>query len=294
MLDLWFAITLVLLTIVIVYFSLFKFLKFLYQKHFLWFVASIIFLSPSIIVFSQARNLLELMWILLLTPFYGVLVVSTLSTIWIVRFYCLSFALLLIAQFLLHKRKTVNESRNLGDFEMLLAQHLKEPIYFVAPGLSRVNRIVRKGDFFAHGLWKYWSCFLSIILLATLAITLVSSVNLRNPTYLETQQFITLDKTESHKYIEESYTCINFATDFRNNALRAGYECDYVFVYFPDSRSHVLNCFNTTDKGLVFVEPQLDCFVNLTVGRSYLNASIISLSYNDTVLGYYIDWYASP
>ena len=292
--DLWFAFPPVLLSIVLVYFSLFKILKFLYQEHFIWFVASIIFLSPFGLVLSQARSLLELMWILLLTPFYGVLVLSV-STIWIVRFYCLAFSILLIAQFLLERGKTVNELKSRDNFEIFLARHLKGRIYFVRGRETRVDRIIRKGYVFAQGYGKCWSFVLSVVLLVTLATTLASNVSPKNPTYFEAQQFIASDTTDSHPYIEGSYTCANFAGDFRRNALRAGYQCGYVFAYFPDSQTHVLNCFNTTDKGLVFVEPQWDKFVNITVGESYLyqNGNILSPVHNDTVLWYYLDWQMS-
>jgi hypothetical protein len=292
MVGLWFAIAPVLLTIVLVYYSLFKILRLLYREHFVWFVASIIFLSPFGFVLSQSRDLLELTWVLLLTPFYGVLVLL-LSTIWIARFYCLAFAVLSIAQFLLQRGKVVNESKRGGNFEAFLAQHLKGYTYFAARGETMVNRIVRRGGIFAKNLWKCWSFVLSVVLLVTLASSFASGVSLRNPTYLEAQQFISSDKTDSHPYIEGSYTCANFAGDFRRNALVAGYECGYVFVYFPDARSHVLNCFNTTDEGLVFVEPQWDKFVNVTVGKSYFNGNLASLVFNDTVLWYYVEWQAS-
>ena len=211
----------------------------------------------------------------------------------LVRFYCLAFAILMIAQFLLQRGKAVNESKSRDNFEVFWTQHLKGHVHFAAREETRVNRVVRKGRIFAQGLRKYWSFVLPIVLLTTLAATLVSSVSLRSPTYLEVQQFMASDKTNSHPYIEGIYTCVNFAADFRRDALRAGYECGYVFVYFPDNTSHALNCFNTTDKGLVFVEPQLDRFVNVTVGKSCQAGNIISPFYNDTVVWYYVDWQMS-
>ena len=236
---------------------------------------------------SQARNFLELMWILLLTPFYGVFVLLIMSTIWIVRFYCTTFAILMIAQFLLQRGKPANEPKSRNNFEVFWAQHLKGHVHFAAREETRVKRIVRKGRFFVQGLWKYWSFFMTVVLLATLAATFASSASLRSPTYLEAQQFMASDKIDSHPYVNGSYTCANFAADFRSNALRAGYECGCVFVYFQDNTSHELNCFNTTDEGLVFVEPQLDKFVNVTVGKPYQPI------YNDTVVRYYIDWQMS-
>jgi hypothetical protein len=292
MLGFWFAIPPVLLTIAIVYFSLFKILKFLYQEHLVWFAAFCIFLSPFGFVLSQARNLLELMWILLLTPFYGVAILL-LSSIWIVRFYCLAFAILLVAHFLLKRAKTVNEPKSRDSFEVFLMQHLRGHIYSAAREETRADRIARKRRILTQKLVKCWSLGLLVVLLVTLGATLASSVSSRNPTYLEAQQFITSDKTDSHPYIEGSYTCANFASDFRRNALRAGYECGYVFVYFPDFQSHVLNCFNTTDKGLVFVEPQWDKSVNITIGESYLNENSISPDFNDTILRYYVEWQES-
>ena len=295
MVSLLLAVPAVLLTIGLIYFSLFKILKFLYQEHFVLFVGSIVFLSPFGFVLSQARSVLELMWILLLTPFYGVTVLL-LTSIWTTRFYCLAFAILLVVNLVLKKGKTVNQRKSRDGFELFLTQHLKlkhERLHSAAKVETKVNRIARTGRILSERLVQFWSLGLLIVLLVTLCGTLASSAILKNPTYLETQQFIASDTTSSHPYLEGSYTCANFASDFRCNALSAGYECGYVFLYFPDARSHVINCFNTTDKGLVFVEPQWDKFVNLTVGKSYLQENEISPAYNDTVLWYYIEWQTS-
>jgi hypothetical protein len=288
--GLWLAIAAALLTIVIVYFSLFKILKFLFQRHFAWFVASIIFLSPFAFVLSQASDLLELLWMVLLTPFYGVFVLLMVSTIWMVRFYCLAFCTLMIAQFLLQREEPVNETKSKDEFEMVLARHLKGNAHFAAKGQKRVNMIIRKGHILVHSLWKHWRFALVLVLLATSAATFTSSATFRNPTYFEAQQFVASDKTASHPYVIGSYTCANFAADFRSNALRAGYECGIVFLYFPDNACHALNCFNTTDKGLVFVEPQLDKFVNVTVGKTYQAEKVTPPFCNGTVMWYYVDW----
>ena len=222
--GLWLAIAIGLLTIVIVYYTFFKILKFLYQRHFAWFVASIIFLSPFAVVLSQARSLLELLWIMLLTPFYSVLVLLTASPILVARFYCLAFSILIIAQFLLQSVKRINEPKIKDKYELFWARHLKRNIYFASEEQKRVNVIVRKGRILVRKLWKYWGFFLAFILLATLTATFASSATLRNPTYFEAQQFVASDKTDSHPYVKGSYTCADFAADFRSNALGAGYE----------------------------------------------------------------------
>ncbi len=288
--GLWLAIATALLTVAIVYYSILKILQFLYRRHFAWFVASVIFLSPFAFVLFQARDLLELLWIVLLTPFYGVIVLSITSTIWIIRFYCVAFSILMIAQFLFRSGKCVAEPKSTGKYELFWARHLKGNTCPASKGQKRVNVIARKGRVLIHGLWKYWRFILAFVLLATLTATFASSAALRNPTYFEAQQFVASDKTAGHPYVNGSYTCANFAADFRSNALEEGYECGIAFLYFPDATCHAVNCFNTTDKGLVFVEPQSDKFVNVTVGESYQTEKSLSPFYNDTVVWYYVDW----
>jgi hypothetical protein len=292
MVDLWWAVPPVALTIAVVYFSLLKFLQFLYREHLVWFVASVIFLSPFAFVLSQARSLLELMWILLLTPFYAVLVLS-LSTVWVLRFYCAAFSVLLIAQFLLQRGKPPSQLQGGGGFEAFLARHLKGRIYRAARVDNVISRIAEKGRVLTRRLGKFVVLLLSVALLVTMAATFASSVTPRNPTYSEVQRFLALDTTCLHPYVEGSYTCANFAGDFRRNAAEAGYACGCVFVYFPDAQSHAINCFNTTDKGLVFVEPQRDEMVGINVGEPYQCGNLTLSVQNNTVLWYSIDWQMS-
>jgi len=120
------------------------------------------------------------------------------------------------------------------------------------------------------------------------------SGELRDPTYQEALQFIESDQTDKGLYKDGEYTCDNFATDFKNNAFKAGYRCGYVLVFLADW-SHALNCFNTTDYRLVFVEPQEDEIVTLTIGQPYWDRTKYTplyhhRTYNDTVTGFLIYW----
>jgi len=120
------------------------------------------------------------------------------------------------------------------------------------------------------------------------------SRELRDPTYQEALQFIESDQTDKNPFIYEEYTCADFATDFKNNAFKAGYRCGYVLVFFSDL-SHALNCFNTTDHGLIFVEPQEDAIVTLKIGQPYWTRIGYTPRYygrtvNDTVTGFLITW----
>ena len=152
-------------------------------------------------------------------------------------------------------------------------------------------------------------CIILTLLSAIAACTSYQSgykIELRDPTYQEALLFIESDQTDKHQYGKEKYTCVNFATDFRNNALKAGYRCGYVLVYFPATGhltklidrpnsitnwSHALNCFNTTDYGLIFIEPQEDEIVTLTCGQPYWARTKYSPpAYNDTVIEFRISW----
>jgi hypothetical protein len=100
--------------------------------------------------------------------------------------------------------------------------------------------------------------------------------NVRDPTYQEALQFISSDQTDKNQY-NQSYTCINFANDFVNNALNRGYRCGFVIIDFPES-CHAIVCFNTSDKGLIFVEPQTDELVTLSTGQPYAGRTVLRFS----------------
>jgi hypothetical protein len=50
-------------------------------------------------------------------------------------------------------------------------------------------------------------------------------------------------------------------------------------------------CFNTTNHGLVFIEPQYDMITTLTIGQPYWNRTIYELpEYDDTIESFTIIW----
>ena len=113
---------------------------------------------------------------------------------------------------------------------------------------------------------------------------------IRDPTYQEALQFTDSDQTDKNQYNEETYTCANFAADFKNNAFEGGYRCGYVVIEFPET-AHAIVCFNTTNRGLVFIEPQFDSAITLSIGQSYsdLNGYELSIS-DDTIARFIIIW----
>lgn len=95
-----------------------------------------------------------------------------------------------------------------------------------------------------------------------------SGFNIRDPTYVEMIGFIASDKTELHQYNAVSYNCFHFCRDFLDNAFASGFKAGFVYVEFPDG-AHGMICFDTVDKGLVYVEPQSDDIISLRVGYEY-------------------------
>lgn len=118
-----------------------------------------------------------------------------------------------------------------------------------------------------------------------------------DPTYAQMIEFLNMDQTSDREYHADDYNCTDFSADVKTNAAKMGFRCAYVNVYFPEGIGHAIIAFDTTDEGVVFIEPQTNEEVNLRVGLSY-NESIIpnegyyypEPDYDDTVLRYRVIW----
>jgi predicted nuclease with TOPRIM domain len=96
---------------------------------------------------------------------------------------------------------------------------------------------------------------------------------IRDPTYAEAIAFINSDRTNENEYTDD-YVCYDFTADFNTNAFQMGYRCGFVYIEFDDS-AHAIACFNTTDSGLIYIEPQTDEIVDVAVGQMYLGEVIL-------------------
>ncbi|MFC2035744.1 hypothetical protein ACFLUJ_06455 [Chloroflexota bacterium] len=77
----------------------------------------------------------------------------------------------------------------------------------------------------------------------------------RNPTWDELLSFVELDDTDEGAYGFGVQVCADFANELHDNAEKAGIKAAWVALEFEDdSEGHALNMFETTDKGLVFVD----------------------------------------
>lgn len=100
------------------------------------------------------------------------------------------------------------------------------------------------------------------------AASIDAGFNIRDPTYSEVLTFISTDKTDTHTYNFNSYNCFHFCRDFKTAAFNQGLKAGFVYVEFSDG-AHGIVCFNTVDRGLVYVEPQTDSIVSLVAGGDY-------------------------
>ena len=112
--------------------------------------------------------------------------------------------------------------------------------------------------------------------------------NIKDPTYQQMLTFIQNDKTDQKDYVVGSYVCHDFTSDVKRNAFNAGYRCFYVSIemgeFMPTSIGHALVAFNTTDSGIVYIEPQTDRIMHVKVGQPYWDRTIYQApSYDDTV-----------
>jgi len=108
-----------------------------------------------------------------------------------------------------------------------------------------------------------------------------SRYELHDPSYSEVINFLNNDKTNEKPYDDETFNCANYAQEVNNNAEEHDIRCAYVLVVISDPDvNHACVAFNTTDKGMVYYEPQSDEKVNLETGKDYwADCMIVSSGY---------------
>lgn len=94
-----------------------------------------------------------------------------------------------------------------------------------------------------------------------------SGFYLRDPTYGEAIKFIKEDKTDRIEY-NQTFVCTDYSAMFKTNAFNAGFRCFYVTIDF-ENYGHAIVAFNTTDQGMIYIEPQHDDIVTVKIGMSY-------------------------
>jgi hypothetical protein len=114
-----------------------------------------------------------------------------------------------------------------------------------------------------------------------------SFYKVHDPTYDEMKAFLFEDTTDNNTYFVPFYMCRHFGMDVKNHATAHGIRCGYVEFYgsnkaTPNQPStewhgHVVVCFDTIDRGMIFIEPQTDDECDILVGNVYWNIIIEDL-----------------
>jgi len=120
---------------------------------------------------------------------------------------------------------------------------------------------------------------------------------LRDPSYHEVKAFLAEDRTSEREYVKGRYTCVDFSAAVKANAAREGIRCAYVVIEFRGGGGHAIVAFDTTDEGLVFVEPQFDWEVEPEIGQRYYQCVkpppghyMTKPPYDDTITRYVVVW----
>ena len=90
----------------------------------------------------------------------------------------------------------------------------------------------------------------------SLPIHLVNNPDASDVGFTQLKSFLLQDDTDDEPYVLGVRTCGNFAEKLHNNAEEAGIRAAFVALHFSDKPEspHALNAFQTTDKGLVYVD----------------------------------------
>jgi hypothetical protein len=99
------------------------------------------------------------------------------------------------------------------------------------------------------------------------------ATTLKNPTFKEVRDFVIKDPTSHNKFVLNEYECRHFATELNNNAEAEGLRCAFVLLCY-DRGQHAVVAFDTTDRGLVYIEPQTDAVIYPEVGGRYQGKEI--------------------
>jgi ABC-type multidrug transport system fused ATPase/permease subunit len=120
---------------------------------------------------------------------------------------------------------------------------------------------------------------------------------LRDPSYQEVKGFLAEDETSKQEYVEYQYTCVDYAADVKANALKEAIRCAYVILEYRAGAGHAIVAFDTTDRGLVFVEPQFDWEVEPEIGKRYYRCVkppsghyMTEPGYDDTIMRIVVIW----
>jgi hypothetical protein len=135
------------------------------------------------------------------------------------------------------------------------------------------------------------SSFTTISFLSHLTgqVQILNEVGAKDVTYQDVITFLAFDETDKIKY-NSNFSCADYSQILQNNSERKGINCGWVYVDLigsdeNDFTDHSCNVFNTTDRGIIFVDVtgsddrmshplNMDKMVKLKKGDKYSPVSI--------------------
>lgn len=115
--------------------------------------------------------------------------------------------------------------------------------------------------------------------------------NLRIPTFNAVKDFLATDPTNTRQYIRGKYDYNHFARDVTNAAKEKGLRCAVAAVVFPAGTNTFVVAFQTTDSGVVFVDPMTDRVINVNKGGRFCSDNNLSgCNSNDIIVDVLIYW----
>jgi hypothetical protein len=118
-----------------------------------------------------------------------------------------------------------------------------------------------------------------------------------NVSYKAVMTFIAKDRTDTNTYDTIKYNCFNYSADVISNAINQHIRCGFVYIMFKEPHSaHAIIAFSTTDRGIIYIEPQTDNVVNPQVGKHYWKECqpqgvfYAPTTYDDTIESFVIIW----
>jgi hypothetical protein len=86
-------------------------------------------------------------------------------------------------------------------------------------------------------------------------VTLTRNDKATNPSWGQLTTFMAQDQTDQIQYNATSFVCSDYAERIYNNAEAKGIRAAFVAISFQDDGvPHAMNAFQTTDRGLVFID----------------------------------------
>lgn len=120
---------------------------------------------------------------------------------------------------------------------------------------------------------------------------IINNPNAKEVTYAEVKAFIILDKTDEFIYDYNSFICTDYSEMVHNNAEQHEIKSGMIIVDFTNGIGHIFNVFNTTDKGLIYVDcTEYDTYIDSFEIGSTINYCNNEYYMNGTISDIWIHW----